>query len=303
VFAVEGDFSSVSACSAVRILVLSISFQIEGIRIGSGNLFLIAGPCVIESEEHALFMAEVIKGVTRSLNFPFIFKASYDKANRTSIRSFRGLGLTEGLRILKKVKDEVHVPILTDVHQAADVAKVAEVADILQIPAFLCRQTDLVVAAAMTDRAVNIKKGQFISPWDMRHVVEKCRAAGNERVFVTERGASFGYNNLVVDMRSLAIMRKFAPVVFDATHSVQLPSVSSGDGDQPATSGGQPEFIPLLARAAVAAGVDGVFMEVHNNPSAAKSDGANALESAKLRDVLKELLAVQGALAGAHVKP
>ncbi len=246
-------------------------------------------------------MAEVIKGVTRSLNVPFIFKASYDKANRTSIRSFRGPGVAEGLRILKKVKDEVHVPVLTDVHEAKDVAKVAEVVDVLQIPAFLCRQTDLVLAAAMTERCVNIKKGQFVSPWDMRHAVEKCRSAGNDRIFVTERGASFGYNNLVVDMRSLAIMRKFAPVVFDATHSVQLPS-ASGDGDH-AVSGGQPEFIPLLARAAVAAGVDGVFMEVHDNPKEAKSDGANALESTKLRGVLKELLAVQRAVADSHQAP
>lgn len=282
---------------------MSISFQVADIRIGTGNLFLIAGPCVIESEKHALFMAEVIKGVTRSLNVPFIFKASYDKANRTSIRSFRGPGLEEGLRILKKVKDEVHVPILTDVHEVGDVAKVAAVADILQIPAFLCRQTDLVVAAAMSERAVNIKKGQFVSPWDMRHVVEKCRQAGNDRVFITERGASFGYNNLVVDMRSLAIMRKFAPVVFDATHSVQLPSAASGDSDTPAVSGGQPEFIPVLSRAAVAAGVDGVFMEVHDNPKEAKSDGANALESTKLREVLKELLAIQLSLTAAHTKP
>jgi 2-dehydro-3-deoxyphosphooctonate aldolase (KDO 8-P synthase) len=280
---------------------MSLSFQVEGVRIGAGDLFLIAGPCVIESEKHALFMAEVIKGVARSLNVPFIFKASYDKANRTSIRSFRGPGLTEGLRILKKVNDEVHVPVLTDVHEAKDVPKVAEVADVLQIPAFLCRQTDLVTAAAMTERAVNIKKGQFVSPWDMRHIVGKCRAAGNDRVFVTERGASFGYNNLVVDMRSLAIMRKFAPVVFDATHSVQLPSASL-DGDH-AVSGGQPEFIPLLARAAVAAGVDGVFMEVHDNPKEAKSDGANALESPKLRGVLTELLAVQRAVVGAHTTP
>jgi len=277
------------------------SFQINNVRIGSGTLFLIAGPCVIESEKHALFMAEVIKGVTRSLNFPFIFKASYDKANRTSIRSFRGPGLAEGLRILKKVKDEVQVPILTDVHEKEDVAKVAEVADVIQIPAFLCRQTDLVVAAAMTDRVINIKKGQFVSPWDMKHGVEKCRAAGNDKVFVTERGASFGYNNLVVDMRSLAIMRKFAPVVFDATHSVQLPS-ASGEGDY-AVSGGQPEFIPVLARAAVAAGVDGVFMEVHDNPKEAKSDGANALESTKLRGVLKELLAVHNGVDGAHRTP
>ena len=280
---------------------LTTSFQIDNVRIGAGNLFLIAGPCVIESEEHALFMAEVIKGVTRSLNFPFVFKASYDKANRTSIRSYRGPGLTEGLRILKKVKDQVHVPILTDVHETIDVPKVAEVADILQIPAFLCRQTDLVVAAAMSERVLNIKKGQFVSPSDMRHVVEKCRTAGNDKVFVTERGVSFGYNNLVVDMRSLAIMRKFVPVVFDATHSVQLPSTVA-DGDH-AVSGGQPEFISVLARAAVAAGVDGVFMEVHDNPKEAKSDGANALESTKLRGVLKELQAVQSALAGAHAEP
>jgi 2-dehydro-3-deoxyphosphooctonate aldolase (KDO 8-P synthase) len=280
---------------------VTTSFQIDNVRIGAGGLFLIAGPCVIESEDHAMFMAEVIKGVTRSLNFPFIFKASYDKANRTSMRSFRGPGLVEGLRILKKVKNEVHVPILTDVHETADVPKVAEVADILQIPAFLCRQTDLIVAAAMSERVVNIKKGQFVSPWDMRHAVEKCRTAGNDRVVVTERGSSFGYNNLVVDMRSLAIMRKFVPVVFDATHSVQLPSASA-DGDH-AVSGGQPEFIPVLARAAVAAGVDGVFMEVHDNPKEAKSDGANALESTKLRALLKELLAVHGALAGAHVTP
>jgi 2-dehydro-3-deoxyphosphooctonate aldolase (KDO 8-P synthase) len=248
-------------------------------------------------------MAEIIKGVTRSLSFPFIFKASYDKANRTSSKSFRGPGLAEGLRILKRIQREVQVPVLTDVHETADVPRVAEVADVLQIPAFLCRQTDLVVAAASSKRVVNIKKGQFVSPWDMKHAVEKCHEAGNHKVFVTERGSSFGYNNLVVDMRSLAIMRKFAPVVFDATHSVQLPSASHGDDDQPATSAGQPEFIPVLARAAVAAGVDGVFAEVHDNPREAKSDGANALESTKLRGVLKELLAVQRALAGAHATP
>jgi len=281
---------------------MSISFQVGDIHIGSGDLFLVAGPCVIESEEHAIRMAEIVKGVTRSLNFPFIFKASYDKANRTSIRSYRGPGLKEGLRILKKVKDEIHIPILTDVHQAVDVPEVAQVADVLQIPAFLSRQTDVVVAAALSGRAVNIKKGQFMAPWDMKHAVEKCRDAGNTRVFLTERGASFGYNNLVVDMRSLAIMRKFAPVVFDATHSVQLPSAQA-DGNGQATSGGQPEFIPLLARAAVAAGVDGVFMEVHDNPKEAKSDGANALESTKLRGVLKELLAIKRALAEAHATP
>jgi 2-dehydro-3-deoxyphosphooctonate aldolase (KDO 8-P synthase) len=280
------------------------SFQVGDVRIGSDNLFLIAGPCVIESEEHAIRMAEIIKGVTRALEFPLIFKASYDKANRTSIRSFRGPGIKEGLRILKKIKDEVQLPVLTDVHEVADVAKVAEVVDVLQIPAFLCRQTDLVVAAALSGRAVNIKKGQFVSPWDMRHAVEKCREAGNAQVFLTERGSSFGYNNLVVDMRSLSIMRKFAPVVFDATHSVQLPSAQADDsGPAIAVSGGQPEFIPVLARAAVAAGVDGVFLEVHDNPKVAKSDGANALESTKLRDVLKELLAVRKALDVAHATP
>jgi len=281
---------------------MNSSFQVGDIRIGGGDLFLIAGPCVIESEEHAIRMAEIIKGVARSLEFPFIFKASYDKANRTSIRSFRGPGLKEGLRILKKIKDQLNLPVLTDVHETADVGKVAEVVDVLQIPAFLSRQTDLVVAAALSGRAVNIKKGQFVAPWDMRHAVEKCRQAGNTQVFLTERGATFGYNNLVVDMRSLAIMRRFAPVVFDATHSVQLPS-SQSDDNGPAVSGGQPEFIPLLARAAVAAGVDGVFLEVHDNPKEAKSDGANALESTKLRGVLKELLAVRKALAEAHSTP
>jgi len=281
---------------------LTRTIEIGSVRIGGTSpLALIAGPCVIESEAHAMHMASEISRIASELHVPYVFKASYDKANRTSIRSYRGPGLVEGLRILKRVKDEVHVPILTDVHETADVAKVAEVADILQIPAFLCRQTDLVVAAAMTDRVVNIKKGQFVSPADMRHIVEKCRTAGNDKVFVTERGSSFGYNNLIVDMRALAIMRKFVPVVFDATHSVQLPS-SAADLDH-AVSGGQPEFIPVLARAAVAAGVAGIFMEVHDNPKEAKSDGANALESTKLRGVLKELQAIQSALPAAHVKP
>ena len=283
---------------------MTASFQVGDVRIGSGNLFVIAGPCVIESEEHAIRMAEIIKGVTRALGIPLIYKASYDKANRTSIRSFRGPGIKEGLRILKKIKDDLQLPVLTDVHEVADVAKVAEVVDVLQIPAFLCRQTDLVVAAALSGRAVNIKKGQFVSPWDMRHAVEKCRQAGNSQVFLTERGTSFGYNNLVVDMRSLSIMRKFAPVVFDATHSVQLPSAQADDGSSAAAvSGGQPEFIPVLARAAVAAGVDGVFLEVHDRPKEAKSDGANALESTKLREVLKELLAVRKALDVARATP
>jgi 2-dehydro-3-deoxyphosphooctonate aldolase (KDO 8-P synthase) len=296
-------FSRRSLRSAVKGFSLLISsFQVGDVQVGSGNLFLIAGPCVIESEEHAIRMAEIIKGVTKALGFPLIFKASYDKANRTSIRSYRGPGIKEGLRILRKIKDEIHLPIVTDVHEVADVAKVAEVADVLQIPAFLCRQTDLVVAAALSGRAVNIKKGQFVSPWDMKHAVEKCREAGNTQVFLTERGSSFGYNNLVVDMRSLAIMRKFAPVVFDATHSVQLPSAQADDGTA-AVSGGQPEFIPVLARAAVAAGVDGVFLEVHDNPRVAKSDGANALESVKLREVLKELLVLRKALDVARATP
>ncbi len=269
---------------------MAFDFKLGDIPIGGGKLFLIAGPCVIESEEHALKMAECINGVAKALGVPYIFKASYDKANRTSLKSFRGPGIGEGLRILEKVKSTVGVPVLTDVHESADVPVVAEVVDVVQIPAFLCRQTDLLVAAGKAKAAVNIKKGQFVSPWDIRHAVTKVRESGNDRVFLTERGSSFGYNNLVVDMRSLAIMRDFAPVVFDATHSVQLPSA----GEQ---SGGQPQFIPMLSRAAVAAGVDGVFMEVHDNPAQAKSDGANALDLSKLRDTLKELLAVQKAVS------
>jgi 2-dehydro-3-deoxyphosphooctonate aldolase (KDO 8-P synthase) len=273
------------------------SFQVGGVTIGGGQLFLIAGPCVIESEAHALKMAEAIASIAREKKIPYIFKASYDKANRTSIHSFRGPGLEGGLRILHKVRETAKIPVLTDVHEAADVPRVAEVVDVLQIPAFLCRQTDLLIAAGKSGCAVNVKKGQFVSPWDMRHAVEKVREAGGERVFLTERGASFGYNNLVVDMRSLAIMRKFAPVVFDATHSVQLPSASAANGDESvAVSGGQPEFIPLLARAAVAAGVDGVFLEVHDNPAQAKSDGANALDLKLLPGVLDQLLAVHRAV-------
>ena len=285
------------------------SFQIGDVTIGGGHLFLIAGPCVIESEAHALKMAEAISAIARQKKLPYIFKASYDKANRTSIRSFRGPGIDDGLRILRKVRDAAKVPVLTDVHEVADVPRVAEAVDVIQIPAFLCRQTDLLIAAGKSGCVVNIKKGQFVSPWDMRHAVEKVRDAGGEQVFLTERGSSFGYNNLVVDMRSLAIMRQFAPVVFDATHSVQLPSAGPGtappqpnDGWNGAPmqagvqSGGQPEFIPLLARAAVAAGVDGVFLEVHDNPAEAKSDGANALDLKLLPEVLDQLIAIQAAL-------
>jgi 2-dehydro-3-deoxyphosphooctonate aldolase (KDO 8-P synthase) len=268
---------------------LRYEFEIGDVHVGGGELFLIAGPCVIESEAHAMKMAEAIARITGDLKLPLIFKASYDKANRTSLKSFRGPGVKEGTRTLRKIAESFRIPVLTDVHQAADAEQVAEAVDVLQIPAFLCRQTDLISAAAKTGRAVNVKKGQFVAPQDMRHAVEKCRESGNDRVFLTERGSSFGYNNLVVDMRSLPIMRAFAPVVFDATHSVQLPSGSNG------VSGGQPEFIPVLARAAVAAGVDGVFMEVHDNPAQAKSDGANALPLERLRSVLEKLIALHEA--------
>jgi 2-dehydro-3-deoxyphosphooctonate aldolase (KDO 8-P synthase) len=271
-----------------------IQFSLDGLHIGS-NLFLIAGPCVIESEDHVIRMAREISAVAKKLAIPYIFKASYDKANRTSLKSFRGPGLDEGLRILRKVKETVGVPVLTDVHEAVDVPKVADVVDVVQIPAFLCRQTDLLVAAARHAKAINIKKGQFVSPWDMKHAVDKVRESGNQNIFLTERGSSFGYNNLVVDMRSLAILREFAPVVFDATHSVQLPSAGA-KGE--AVSGGQPQFIPVLSRAAVAAGIDGIFMEVHDNPAQAKSDGANALDLKNLEGTLRQLLAIRKALAG-----
>ena len=268
-------------------------FDIGNVPVGRGKLFLISGPCVIESEQHARSMADAIQRITSDLGVPYIFKASYDKANRTSIKSFRGPGLVEGCRILRAIGESTGLPVLTDVHSAADCAPVAEAVDVLQIPAFLCRQTDLLIAAAeataRTGGAVNVKKGQFVAPWDMRHAVEKIRESGNPRVSLTERGASFGYNNLIVDMRSLPIMRCFAPVVFDGTHSVQTPSAGNG------VSGGQPEFIPVLARAAVAAGVDGVFLEVHDNPAEAKSDGANALHLNRLKGMLEELLAIHAA--------
>jgi len=267
-------------------------FEVGNVQVGSGELFLIAGPCVIESEAHALKMADAISAIAREAGVPYIFKASYDKANRTSLKSFRGPGLKEGTRILRKIGETYRVPVLTDIHEPEHAEPVAEAVDILQIPAFLCRQTDLLVAAAKTGRAINVKKGQFVAPWDMRPAIEKIRESGNDRVFLTERGSSFGYNNLVVDMRSLAIMRKLAPIVFDATHSVQLPSSDGGDNGQPQQSGGQPEFIPILSRAAVAVGVDGVFMEVHDNPAVAKSDGANALPLSKLKQTLQQLLAV-----------
>jgi len=252
-----------------------------------GDLFLIAGPCVIESERHALMMANEISGIAERLNVPYIFKASYDKANRSSARSFRGVGLEEGLRILQRVKDEFGVPVITDVHESDRVAAVAEVADILQIPAFLCRQTDLLQAAATSGRAVNVKKGQFLAPWDVANIIEKIEAAGNRQIMLTERGTSFGYNNLVVDMRSFPIMRGFGyPVVFDVTHSVQLPG---GLGD---ATDGQAEYIEHLARAGVACGVDGLFMEVHDNPPMAMSDAATQFALEKLEPLLETLLKI-----------
>jgi 2-dehydro-3-deoxyphosphooctonate aldolase (KDO 8-P synthase) len=275
-----------------RIGFVRSSFEIGPVRVGEGRLFLIAGPCVIESEAHVRTMAEAIQRITSDVGIPYIFKASYDKANRTSVKSFRGPGLVEGTKILGRLAKDTGLPVLTDVHEPGHCEVVAEHVDVLQIPAFLCRQTDLLVAAGKTGRAVNIKKGQFVAPWDMKHPVEKVRSTGNERVFLTERGASFGYNTLVVDYRSLPVMREMAPVVFDGTHSVQQPSVANG------VSGGQPEFIPLLARAAVAAGVDGLFLEVHDDPAHAKSDGANALRLDLLKPLLERLLAIHEAAAG-----
>jgi 2-dehydro-3-deoxyphosphooctonate aldolase (KDO 8-P synthase) len=258
-------------------------FQIDLAR----DLFLIAGPCVIESREHALFMAAELKRIAAEFGVPFVFKASFDKANRSSVKSFRGVGMAEGLRILGEARERVGVPVLTDIHEPAQAAPAAAVIDILQIPAFLCRQTDLIAAAARTGRIVNVKKGQFLAPWEMKNVVDKAREAGSERVLLTERGASFGYNNLVVDFRSFPIMQSFGcPVVFDVTHSLQLP------GGQGQSSGGQPQYIPHLARAGVAAGVDGLFMEVHDNPAKALSDGPNALDLSLLRPLLKDLVAI-----------
>ena len=264
-------------------------FEIANVPVGRNRLFLIAGPCVIESETHVRTMADAIQRIASDLEVPYIFKASYDKANRTSVHSFRGPGLVEGCRILRRLAEATGLPVLTDVHEPGHCEIVAEAVDVLQIPAFLCRQTALLVAAGRTGRAVNVKKGQFVAPWDMRHTVEKVASTGNQRLFLTERGTTFGYNNLVVDMRSLAIMRRLAPVVFDGTHSVQTPSAANG------VSGGQPEFIPLLARAAVAAGVDGLFLEVHDDPANAKSDGATALNLKDLRPLLENLLAIHAA--------
>ena len=262
-----------------------------GLTFGGGAPFtLIAGPCVIESEDHARFLAAEI----RKIAGPYVFKASFDKANRSSVSAYRGPGLAEGVRILKSIR-ATGLPVLTDIHEPAQAEIAAEAADILQIPAFLCRQTDLLLAAGRTGRIVNIKKGQFVSPSDIRHAAEKVASTGNAKILLTERGSSFGYNNLVVDMRGLQIMRRHGhPVVFDATHSVQLPGAAG------AASGGQPEFIETLARAAVATGIDGLFVEVHEAPERALSDGANALRLDHLGELLRRLRAIDALVKGFH---
>lgn len=264
--------------------------QLCGQEVGLKQpIFLIAGPCAIETEDMALETATVLKKMTAELGIHFIYKSSFDKANRSSSTSFRGLGIEDGLRILAKVRSEIGVPVLTDVHEDTPMDEVADVVDVLQTPAFLCRQTNFIQKVAKTGKPVNIKKGQFLSPGEMVHVVEKARAVGNDNIMVCERGASFGYNNLVSDMRSLAIMRNTkCPVVFDATHSVQLP------GAQGSSSGGQREFVPVLARAAVAAGVSGLFMETHPNPEKALSDGPNAWPLGQLQSLLETLIRLDG---------
>ena len=262
-------------------------FKVGSIEVGGGNLFLIAGPCLVESESHALKMAEAINSITNRFGIPYIFKSSYDKANRTSINSHRGPGIEEGLKVLSRVRSEIGLPVLTDVHEVGQVRAAAEVADVLQIPAFLSRQTDLIVEVARSGRAVNIKKGQFLAPQDMKHAIEKATSEDNHRVMITERGTSFGYNNLVVDFRGLPIMRGFGyPVVYDVTHSLQRP------GGLGTASGGDSEFIEYMARAGVACGVDGVFMEVHDNPAAALSDGPNSLPLERLAPLLEKLKAI-----------
>lgn len=264
----------------------------ESLTIGEGYpLTLIAGPCVIESQDFTLKMASEIAKVCDRLEIPLIFKSSFDKANRTSVDSYRGQSLEAGLRILQRVKEEVGVPVLTDIHESFQAAIVAEVVDVLQIPAFLCRQTDLLLAAAATGRAINVKKGQFLAPWDMKNVVKKLETGGAKNILLTERGTSLGYNTLVVDFRSLPQMRELGyPVVFDATHSVQMPG---GQGDK---SGGQRQFVPYLARAAAAVGIDALFMEVHENPDMALSDGPNMVPLAQLEGLLKQIIAIRQSL-------
>lgn len=259
-------------------------FGVGNVTFGDSRLAFILGPCVVESAQHAMFMAQEINDICKYVGVEFVYKSSFDKANRSSIESFRGEGMEFGLEVLAQVKDEIGVPVITDIHESWQVEKTAEIADILQIPAFLCRQTDLLVAAAKSGRAVNVKKGQFLAPWDAKNIVEKLQAAGCEKILLTERGASFGYNNLVVDLRSFPIMRSFGvPVVFDVTHSLQLP------GGLGKATGGQAEYIEDFARAGVACGVDAVFMEVHDNPAKAPSDGPNQLPLSRLEKLLSKL--------------
>lgn len=268
--------------------------RIGNIKIGGQNpLVFIAGPCVIESEEITLKIAGKLKEYSEKNKIPFIFKSSYDKANRTSVNSFRGPGIDKGLKILQRLKEKLEVSILSDIHSVDDIVKAADVLDVIQIPAFLCRQTDIIVAAAKTGKPVNIKKGQFLAPWDVKNIIEKARSTGNENIMITERGVSFGYNNLVVDMRSIPIMQGFGhPVVYDATHSVQLP------GGQGRCSGGQREFIEPLAKAAVAAGCDAVFMEVHENPDKALCDGPNMLSLENFYVLAKKLVELNKLVRG-----
>jgi 2-dehydro-3-deoxyphosphooctonate aldolase (KDO 8-P synthase) len=268
--------------------------KLKGFTIGNNQPFvLIGGPCVIESEEHTMFMARQIAEITGELGIPFIFKSSFDKANRSSVASYRGPGIDEGLRILGKVKKETGLPVLSDVHNEGQVDKAARVLDIIQIPAFLCRQTDLVINVARKGLIVNVKKGQFMAPWDIKEVIQKIESQGNSKILLTERGASFGYNNLVSDMRSVVIMKDFGyPVVFDASHSVQLP------GGLGYASGGQSEFIPHLSRAAIAVGIAALFLEVHDNPSEAKCDGPNALDLKFLRETLIKIKKIDSIVKG-----
>ncbi|MCK4802303.1 3-deoxy-8-phosphooctulonate synthase [bacterium] len=254
---------------------------------GNRPLVLIAGPCVIESEDQVRKTIEGLKEITGEINIPFIFKSSYDKANRTSIKSYRGLGLEKGLEILEKVKREFDIPLLVDVHQIEEVKLVSKVADILQVPAFLCRQTDLIISIAKTGKPINVKKGQFLAPWDMQNVIEKIESTGNKNILLTERGSCFGYNNLVVDMKSLPIIRSFGyPVVFDATHSVQKP------GGKGTTTAGEREYVPFLAQAAVATGIDGLFLEVHPQPEKALSDGPNMIRLSRVKELLEKLIKI-----------
>jgi 2-dehydro-3-deoxyphosphooctonate aldolase (KDO 8-P synthase) len=274
--------------------------EVRHVRLGGGGpLFVIAGPCVVENESLCLNVAERVQQITAKLGIPYVFKSSYDKANRTSGGSFRGLGIDEGLRIIERVRDTIGVPVLSDVHSVEDVRAAAGVLDVLQIPAFLCRQTDLLFAAGQTGKVVNVKKGQFLAPWDMRHAVEKVASTGNHNILLTERGVSFGYNNLVSDFRSLPIMRQWGyPVVFDATHSVQLP------GGAGTASTGQREFVAPLARAAVAVGCDGLFMEVHPDPDHAPSDGPNMVPLERVEDLLRQLVRIREVLvAGDAIAP